>query len=314
MTLPRLSAGVPALAVDVGGTGIKAGIVAADGSMVSTGTAPTPVDRAGSADVVIEAVVGLRDRLVEHTGVRPQRAGVLVPGVVDDATGTGVFSENLYWRDVPFADRFTHRLGVPTRVMHDVRGAGLAEYALGGAGAYRDVMVLTIGTGIAGAVFVDGRGYAGGGFAGEVGHTTVDPAGPACACGRVGCLEAIASAAAIARAYTARTGTAVDGARGVLEAVDAGDTDAMAVWNSALDALATGLAQVATILAPEAVLIGGGLSSAGDRLIVPLRERLDAVLTFQRRPVIERARIGADAGLLGAALLTRDVASDRRTR
>lgn len=234
-----------------------------------------------------------------------------MPGVVDDERGIGVFSENLYWRDVPFAREFTAILGVPTRIMHDVRAAGLAEYTLGAGSDYRDVMVLTIGTGIAGAIFVDGIGYAGGGYAGEVGHSVVDPGGPECVCGGRGCLEAIASAGAIARRYQEATGRQVDGARGVLAAARAGDHAAIAVRDHAVDALAAGIAQVSAILAPEAILVAGGLSQAGEELLGPVREGVERKLTFHRRPVIEQARIGAHAGLVGAALLTRPTPTSR---
>lgn len=302
---PAVGPGEVAWAVDIGGTGIKAALVGADGEVSHHRSVPTPVRREGSQDAVVETVGALAREMGRDAGVEPQRAGVVLPGVVDDEQGIGVFSENLYWHDVPFADRFTAELGVPTRVMHDVRAAGLAECTLGAGSRYRDVMVLTIGTGVAGAIFVDGRPYAGGGYAGEVGHVVVDPDGPECACGLRGCLEAIASAGAFARRYAALTGHDVDGAREVLERARGGDADAERVREEAIDALVVGLAQVSAILAPEAILFAGGLSEAGEDLIGPIRERLDAALTFHRRPVLAQAEIGAHAGLVGAALLTR---------
>ena len=114
-------------------------------------------------------------------------------------------------------------LGLPVAFGHDVRAAGDAEHRLGAAAAYGDVVVLAIGTGIAGALVLDGRPYAGGGFAGEIGHALGDPQGERCACGAIGCLETISSAGAIARRYSAASGIRRRGARDVLAAATAGD-------------------------------------------------------------------------------------------
>jgi glucokinase len=242
----------------------------------------------------------------EHADIEPRAVGLLVPGHVDDEAGVGVFSENLGWSDYPFRDRVADAIGLPVSFSHDVRGAGEAEHRLGAAAPFRDVVVMAIGTGIAGAIFIDGRLYAGGGMAGEMGHSRVAD-GPECACGGRGCLEAVASAAAIARRYTARTGIPVTGSKDVLDRAQAGDDDARVIWESALDALALDLSHTVALLAPEAIVIGGGLSQAGATLFEPLAERLDALLTFQRRPVLLRASIGEDAGVIGAALRARDL-------
>ncbi|WP_348790194.1 ROK family protein [Leifsonia sp. NPDC080035] len=295
------------LAFDVGGTDMKAALVDADGRIVEVVRRPTPLDGERTGDAVVAAVAELGERFASaHPGIRPAAAGLLVPGHVDDDTGIGVFAENLGWQDYPFRDRAADALGIPVSFSHDVRGAGEAEYRLGAAAPYRDVIVLAIGTGIAGAIFVDGRLHTGGGMAGEIGHSRVAE-GPACACGGRGCLEAVASAAAIARRYTAATGVPVPGAREVLERAQAGDQQAAEIWESALDALALGLSHTVALLAPEAIVIGGGLSQAGDALFVPLAEKLDGILTFHRRPALLPASIGENAGVIGAALRARDL-------
>ena len=168
--------------------------------------------------------------------------------------------------------------------------------------------MLIIGTGIAGGLILDGRPYTGGGLAGEIGHALSDPAGERCPCGATGCLETVGSAGAIARRYRAATGTAVPGALEVLRAAAAGDAVAARIWDEALRALAEQLARVAAMLAPEAIVLGGGLAQAGPNLFEPLAERLDGLLSFHRRPVLLRARLGDDAGLLGTALAARDLA------
>jgi glucokinase len=304
--MTSLGAGPSVLAFDVGGTDMKAGLVDDDGTLRDVLRVPTPLADDQTGERVIEEVGRLARELGErHPDVAPRAAGLLVPGHVDDVNGVGVFAENLGWHDFAFRDRARQAMGLPVGFGHDVRGSGVAEHRLGAAAGFDDVVVVTIGTGIAAAIFVDGRLYTGGGLGGEIGHDRVAE-GPVCACGGRGCLEAVASAAAIARRYTVRTGRSVTGAKEVLERMRRGDANAAASWNTALDALALGLSHVVALLAPQAIVIAGGLSEAGEELLQPLRERLDGILTFHRRPQLLRATIGGDAGLYGAALTARD--------
>lgn len=286
---------------------MKAALLDGEGRIAQLVRRPTPHDGERTGDTVIAAIVKIAGEFAaEHPSVRPTAAGLLVPGHVDDETGVGLFAKNLGWRDFPFRDRASERLGLPVAFSHDVRGAGEAEHRLGAAAPYRDVAVMAIGTGIACAIFLDGRLYTGQGMAGEIGHSRVADR-PECACGGRGCLEAVASAAAIARRYTALTGVPVPGAREVLKRAQAGDEIAARVWEAALDGLALSLSHMVTLLAPEAIVIGGGLSQARDALLVPLAAKLEALLTFQRRPVLLAAHIGEDAGVIGAALRARDL-------
>lgn len=303
---PSLGAGCAVLAFDVGGTDMKAGLVDEAGRIRDVLRVPTPIDGDRTADAVVARIGELsRGLLSDHPDVSPKAAGLLVPGHVDDERGVGVFSENLGWRDYPFRDRAEAALGVPVSFGHDVRGAGVAEYRLGAAAPFQDVVVMAIGTGIAGAIFIEGRLYTGHGMAGEIGHSKVAD-GPQCACGGWGCLEAVASAGAIARRYTQSTGRAVCGAKDVLDRAVGGDACAGEIWRSAVDALALGLSHTVAVLAPEAIVIGGGLSQAGAALFEPLERRLDSLLTFHRRPELLRASIGENAGVIGAALRARD--------
>lgn len=305
-----LGAGRAVLAFDVGGTDMKAALIDDAGRIVALERLATPHDGDRTAEAVVAAVAELSARFrAEHQDVRPQALGLLVPGHVDDEAGVGVFSENLGWHDFPFRASVEEAVGLPVTFSHDVRGAGEAEHRIGAAAPFRDVVVMAIGTGIAGAIFVDGRLHTGGGMAGEMGHSRVAD-GPECACGSRGCLEAVASAAAIARRYTALSGVAVPGAKEVLELAAAGDAHAQAVWESALDALALDLSHTVALLAPEAIVIGGGLAQAGPALFEPLAARLDAILTFQRRPVLLPASIGENAGVIGAALRARDLLTE----
>ena len=303
--------GSPVLAFDVGGTDMKAALIDSSGAIRELERIPTPHDGERTADAVLSTLADAAARFdAAHPDVVPVAAGLLVPGHVDDETGVGIWSENLNWRDVPFRDRFEALIGVPVSFSHDVRGAGEAEHRLGAAAPFSDVVVIAIGTGIAGAIFTGGPVYTGGGMAGEMGHSRVAD-GPACACGGTGCLEAVASAAAIARRYNARTGAAVTGAKEVVERAEAGNVDAAWVWESALDALALDLSHTVALLAPQAIVIAGGLSQAGPALFEPLARRLDAILTFQRRPQLLAASIGENAGVIGAALRARDLIARR---
>jgi len=298
------------LAFDVGGTDLKAAIVDDAGGIREIVRAPTPIGSESTADAIVTRI----GELARHFGtsqpeIHPQAAGLLVPGHVDEAGGIGLFSENLGWSNYPFRDRAAATLGIPVSFGHDVRGAGEAEHRLGAAAPFSDVVVMAIGTGVAGAIFVHGRLYTGQGLAGELGHAKVAD-DPQCACGGRGCLEAVASAGAIARRYTQATGLVVSGAKEVLDRADHGDVCARKIWASALDALALGLSYTVALLAPEAIVIGGGLSQAGAALFEPLEQRLDAILTFHRRPKLLRASIGENAGVIGAALRARDMVEE----
>jgi len=304
---PPLGAGSAVLAFDVGGTDMKAALVDDVGIIRDIVRVPTPIDGERTAGDVVTRIGELaQEFLRNHPDVHPRAAGFLVPGLVDDESGVGVFSENLGWSNYPFRDRAEATLGIPVSFSHDVRGAGEAEYRLGAAAPFRDVVVMVIGTGISGAIFIQGALYTGDGMAGEMGHSKVAD-GPQCACGGRGCLEAVASAGAIARRYAEATGQAVSGAKDVLDRAGHGDARARQIWESALDALALDLSHTVALLAPEAIVIGGGLSQAGPALFEPLERRLDAILTFQRRPILLCASIGGNAGVIGAALRARDL-------
>lgn len=303
-----IGAGAPVLAFDVGGTDIKSALFDAEGRALGLRRTPTPVADGDRTEVLIERLGVLATELcAEHPEVSPQAVGLVVPGIVDADAGIGVFASNLGWHDSPIRDLASARLGLPVAFDHDVRAASWAEHRLGGAREYANSVVLVIGTGIAGALLVGGVPYTAGGYAGEIGHSPIAD-GPVCACGARGCLEAVASAGAIARRYREATGIAPDGAKDVIARAAAGDETAADIWNSALDALAMSLAQLTAVVAPEAVVIGGGLSRAGGALFDELRSRLAERLSFHRIPRLVPAELSGNAGLIGAALRARELA------
>ncbi|MBT2513207.1 ROK family protein [Arthrobacter sp. ISL-30] len=290
------------LAFDVGGTDLKAGLVDSDGSLKGRRRTATPHDPSRPAESILDRVAELAAELAhEYPGSPPRAAGVVVPGIVDAVAGVGVFSVNLGWHDFPFVAEAEARLGMPVSFGHDVGAAGDAEVLLGAARDYRDVVVMVLGTGIAGAVFSEGQAVTAGGHAGELGYALVpSPDGTGTTI-----LEAVGSAGAIARRYTEHSGHAVGGAREVLALSRSGDASAAKVWSEAVDALAFSICQCVSILGTEAVVVGGGLAEAGEAVLGPLRRRVDQLLDFQRRPVILPAQLGQDAGLLGAAIRAR---------
>ncbi|WP_022886025.1 ROK family protein [Glaciibacter superstes] len=304
---PLLGPGQAVVAFDVGGTDTKSALFDDAGRMLGLKRTQTPHHAGETANAVLDLVQELTARYaIDFPSVDPVAAGLIAPGLVDDDLGIALQAANLDWKDVPFKQLVQARLGLPASFSHDVRAAGEAEFRLGAAQPYRDVVVIVIGTGLAGSIFIDGRAHIAHGYAGEIGHAIVDPNGFPCSCGARGCLETIASAGAIARRYQSLTGIRPDGARDVLARAQVGDDAATQVWESALDSLAVSIAQLTAFLAPEAVVIGGGLAQAGDALFTPLRHRVDELLSFHRRPVLLPARIGQNAGLIGAALRARD--------
>lgn len=292
MTAPVL------VAVDVGGTAIKGGLVS--GRPRATDAVQRWDTPPGDPGAAVRAVLDAVTSLCERAG-NPAAVGLVVPGLVDERSGVAVYSENVGWRDIPFRDLIAERTGLPVGFGHDVRAAGLAEQRFGAGRDVDDLLFMPIGAGISGAALIEGR-WLGNPWAGEIGHIDV-AGGQDCVCGAHGCLEAVASASAIARRYSRATGTTVRGAVDVLDAADGGDVVAARIWDEAVAALARALIAYAGLLAPELVIIGGGLSRAGDRLIEPLRTQLHRLVRLQREPRIVASALGADAGRVGAALL-----------
>ncbi|MGB4137153.1 MAG: ROK family protein [Microbacterium sp.] len=301
-----IGAGVPVLAFDVGGTDIKSALFDADGVAVGLRRTPTPEGGERMPERLVARIGELGDELrAQHPGIVPQAVGFVVPGIVDAEAGVAVFSSNLGLRDAPLRALAEQRFGLPVAFDHDVGTASWAEHMLGGARDYADSVVIVIGTGIAGTLLVGGRPYTGGGYAGEIGHSPIGDW--PCPCGARGCLEVVASAGAIARRYEVATGTMVDGAKEVIARAVGGDAVAAGIWNEALDALTMSIAQLTAVVAPQAVVIGGGLSRAGGALFDELRTRLAARLSFHRLPELVPAELSGNAGILGSALRARAV-------
>ncbi|MFD7507620.1 ROK family protein [Streptomyces sp. NPDC059850] len=303
------------IALDVGGTGMKAALVGADHTLLHEARRPTGREHGPEAvtAAILDFAADLRALGERRFGEPAAAAGVGVPGVLDQERGVVVYAANLGWHDVPLRAPLSQRLGgIPVALGHDVRTGGLAEGRMGaGRGADRFLFV-SVGTGIAGAIGIEGRLEPGAtGSAGEIGHIVVRPGGPRCSCGQIGCLETLASAAAVGRAWAAAGGGPGADAADCAKAVESGDPRAEAVWRESTGALADGLVTALTLLNPELMIVGGGLAEAGDTLFTPLRAGVEERVTFQNLPRIVPAALGDTAGCLGAGLLAWDLVAEQ---
>jgi glucokinase len=290
-----------ALAVDVGGTAIKAELVDTAGAVVASQRRPTPPGN-HARDAVAE--VG-RLLLAQEPDAPVIGAGVVVPGLVDRAAGVATYSTNIGWRDLELVRFLGDDWQLPVRIANDVAAGGVAEHRLGAGVATQDLVFVSIGTGIAASIVSGGRLVTGHrGETAELGHLPVRRGVP-CACGNDGCLEAVASASAIARHYTDLSGNHVTGAHDVADRLNT-DGVARQVWQDAVEALADALAIVSLLVGPALVVIGGGLSRAGEGLVAPLRVALPERTHVVHPADVTASALGDRGGVIGAALLARD--------
>lgn len=301
------------LGLDLGGTALKWAVVA-DGRVADHGHVPTP--RGGPAAVV--------DAMVEIAGQAGavDSAGVGVPGLYEPDGSTGLLPNVPgEWTAYPLAATLGGRLGVPVAVCNDARAFTLAELRLGAGRGCRDLVAVTLGTGVGGGVVSDGRVHLGARHrAGELGHVVVAPDGLPCGCGSRGCLETVASAPAIVAAaarvvwqgLASELADACDGEPGKLDVptvaavAGAGDRVAGEVLEGAARALGAALASACTLLAPERIVVGGGVSGALDLLRPTIHEAIRTRVRLSDPPPVLAAELGPRAGAIGAALWGRD--------
>jgi glucokinase len=299
------------VAVDLGGTLTKIAYVARDGSALEVRRVETRIDDHGSVPPE-----WLSDLIIEAARSRPELRivgyGFVAPGIIDAAAGIVRVAPNVGWRDVPIRHVLDTETGLTGAVGHDVRAGGLAEWRLGGRTGVDNLLFLPLGTGIAGAAVVDGRMLEAGGYAGEIGHLHVSVADHRCACGAYGCLETVASASGVARSYRRTTGLRRSASE-VADLARRGDQAALQAFAVAVAGLAEALAAYTALLAPELVIIGGGLSGAADLIMDELVGALYDRLSFHRRPRLVIAALGSDAGVRGAGLLGWDHVIDEGT-
>lgn len=301
------------LGLDLGGTNLKWAVVARDGeawTTLATGQGPT---EAGEGPDAIVARMGDVGASVINDWPGVVSAGLGVPGLYDPEAGTTRFLVNVpgAWAGRPVAGPVGERLGVPAFLINDARAFGLAELRLGAGRGAASMVGLTLGTGVGGVIAIDGKVLQGhDGTAGEVGHQTIDPDGPWCGCGNRGCLEAYARADQIAAACGTTT------AEQAVARARSGDVRALDGLAMVGRYLGIGIANMVTVIAPDRVVIGGGIAAAGDLLLAPIREELARrVKTTSLEPVeLVQAELGTWAGSIGAAVHGAERAAAARER
>lgn len=297
-----------AVGVDLGTTTSRLLLVDLTGAIRAERT--LPLDRDRDASAVLAQVTRTVDDLLSAGEIPPESVagmGLALPGLIDPRRHLCLYSPNLGWRDAALPDRI-HRPGrdLPITVENSSRAMASAEKWYGRARDVDDFAYIKIGYGIGGAVWVGGRPVHGVGFgAGEIGHVPVLEDGPACACGRRGCLEAVASGSALSRDARARGLRGIDGAKDVLDCARAGSEVAQALVERAGFLLGKGIAIVANLLNPRKVILGGGVAQSADLFLAALRRGVARYALDESRAhlAIEIGTVGPDAAAIGATTL-----------
>jgi len=290
-------------AVDVGGTSIKSALVDADLRIIATANVPTPHNDLDGSQTV-KAISDLLSKLASPGEIKA--VGLAVPGALDEKNGISRWSGNLGWKNLPIRDLLARKINIPVAFGHDVRTGALAELRNGAAKGVNNAIFIPIGTGIAAALIIDGEIRSSDGFAGEIGHVDVG-AKFECVCGKKGCLEAASSALAITSAYAGASGKTGISSEEIATLSQNGDTVAQEIWSDAMVSIATACQMLVTVLAPEVIIFGGGLSQSGNLLINSITKALADSLTFQRVPRLVIAHYGAQAGTIGCAMMALDL-------
>lgn len=313
------------IGVDVGGTKIAAAGVDGQGNI--RGRVHSPTDVSGP-EMTIRSIAEAIEAAVAASGASRSEItaiGLGLPGKVDPEKGVGILSVNLGWRDVPVKSMLEKRLSIPCFMENDVKVAALGESRYGAGKGLRNMVYLTIGTGIAAGVIIEGKIYRGStGMAGEIGHAIIERNGPRCKCGTRGCLEAVAAGPAIAAlassAIEAGSETSLrDMAKAnkgpvtaemVCKAAMQGNPVAREIFEEIGSYIGLGVHMLIMLYDPELVVLGGGVTGAGDLLLNPIRRELKRLATWSyvakemlKPEMVRLTALGTDVGILGAAAL-----------
>ena len=311
------------IGIDLGGTNIAVGLVDAEGRIIAKRSDPTNAKR--SERDVLDSIAQTVISLVEESGCAMDdidSVGIGTPGSVDPVNGIVHASCNLPFDNTPLALRLRERLNRPIFVENDANCAALAEAKVGSAKGMKHVAMITLGTGVGGAIVIDGMLYGGfNNFGGEFGHMIVEVGGELCPCGQKGCLEAYASATALARDAQRAAENNPDSllrvcaekegkysGRTAFDAARLGDREGQRVVDRYIYYLAIGIVNAVHILQPNAIVLGGGVAHEGNNLLIPLKKLVNDIaygdqVPEEKRTVLLCANLGNDAGIIGAALL-----------
>ncbi len=307
------------IGVDIGGTLIRAARFDDDLTLAERTQQLTHVEDGLGA--VLDRIYETIEQVLPEDPGDPTRIGVACPGPLDARTGIVLGTPNLPFDDTPLHDLLQARFGQSVYLGNDADLAGLAEYALGAGQGSRVMIYLTISTGIGGGIIIDGKPVIGSGMAGEIGHTVVDPNGPICTCGKPGHLEGIAAGTAIAKQARERIEAGEDSIlRGMVDTLDnlaskevgeaaqQGDALARQIVQRAGWHIGIAISTLMMTLHPDLFVLGGSVTQIGDLLLNPIHEAARTHVVHPRyyedAPIVP-AQLGADVGLIGAAVLAR---------
>lgn len=310
--------------IDLGGTTIKGALVSEKGEILYQKAIPTGAERENK-EVVRDMGQLVLDMMSEY-GIDPEEVesvGIGSPGAIDPENGKVIYAANFAdFKDVPVREIMEEMIEKPIYVDNDANVAALGESMFGAGEGRKNCVLITLGTGLGGGIIIDGKIFSGAYYGGaELGHQVIVVDGVQCTCGRKGCWETYSSATGLIRmareAATANPDSAINtlaegdlskiNAKMVFDAVKLGDAAAQAVLDDYVKYLAHGIANTINVFQPEVMIVGGGVSGAGELLMAPVRERLQKeVFAGQADKVIVRtATLGNDAGVIGAAMLGR---------
>lgn len=314
------------LGLDVGGTNLAAGVVDENCRLVSRAERPSGAGR--SIEAITDDMVRTCEEASLATGKKLEDfayIGIGMPSCVNPATRLLVHANCFGWRNVPIYEYLEKKLPVPVRIENDANCAALGEMLAGAAGGVRNLIMLTLGTGVGSGVIIDGKIFSGAdGMGAELGHTKIVYKGRKCTCGQLGCVDAYCSATGLCESAKEKLVFSKDSlihsycggnfaalnARMIFDAEAEGDLLAREILDQYIDLLASTMGDFTAIFRPELFILGGGVSNAGERLLAPLRRKL-RVVTFAGQeigvPGIVQAACGNEAGIIGAAMLGADI-------
>ncbi len=316
-----VKSGLPVLTIDLGGTKILITLISPGGHLLAEERLKTPANR--GKQIATEQLLSDIDRFLKVRGIvvsQLHSISIAAAGAIDSDKGLITLSPNLPdWNNIPLRDILCERYGVETFLINDASAAALGEHRFGAGRGTKNLVMLTVGTGIGGGIIIDGQLYLGAsGAAGEVGHMTIDINGPKCACGNTGCLETLASGKAMAREALRRIragakSSLVDMVDGKIESITAekvgiaaggGDVLSLDVIRQVSINLGIGMVNLVNIFNPEMIVVGGGVARMGELLLGTARRVVEARAFPIAAKVVRiiTAQLGNDAGVYGAAV------------
>ncbi|WP_294412345.1 ROK family glucokinase [uncultured Ruminococcus sp.] len=309
--------------IDLGGTNIVAGVVDEEYNIIAKASTKTNCPRPEKdiaddmARMALEAVKNANLTIDQIEWI-----GVGTPGIANSETGIIEYSNNLGFKNTPMVKYIQETIDKPVFIENDANAAAYGEFVAGAAKGAKNAVCITLGTGVGGGIIIDGKIYSGSNFAGaEIGHTVIEVDGAQCSCGRKGCFEAYSSATGLIRMTKEAIAEHPDcimaqsekekgkvTARTSFDCMRAGDKYAKAVVDKYIKYLAAGITNTINIFQPDILCIGGGVCNEGDPLLLPMKELVAKEVYTRNSPKnteIVIAKLGNDAGIIGAAFLGR---------